>query len=401
MGNCCVKGSPNDYKSSVVQSPTEIDKKETQNNNRINKDLVASYEEDKKLVKVLLLGSGESGKSTFIKQMKILHQKGFTNEEKQQFYRAVIYDNLFEITKALASACVQSEIKFDSEDNKRMADELIKIAPSYDILRDDRIVHLIKVLSTDNGIIRAMQRAVEFQIQLPDSAHYFFSSIERLLKSDYSPTDDDILRSRVATTGVIQTKFFYRNTNFMMFDVGGQKCERKKWIHCFDNVTAIVFVASLSEYDHSMREDKKRNRLEDSLALFEAIVNLPWFKDTSIILFFNKEDVFRDKIRTVDLGMFCPGYTGGCNYENALKYIQEEYLRRVYNKNKKVYVHVTCATNTKNIVYVWKDVTKILIHNRLMQLGLIRPQEGDKIDYFPSSENEPDPLDQFLNSNTV
>ena len=71
-----------------------------------------------------------------------------------------------------------------------------------------------------------------------------------------------------------------------MFDcAGGQRGERKKWIHCFDGVTAIMFIASLNEYDQVLAEDRTRNRLKESLDLFEGIINLPWFKEAPIILF--------------------------------------------------------------------------------------------------------------------
>jgi len=42
-----------------------------------------------------------------------------------------------------------------------------------------------------------------------------------------------------------------------MFDVGGQRSERKKWIHCFEGVTAIIFIVALSEYDLSLAEDQE------------------------------------------------------------------------------------------------------------------------------------------------
>ena len=38
-------------------------------------------------------------------------------------------------------------------------------------------------------------------------------------------------------------------------DVGGQRSERKKWIHCFEDVTAILFFVALSAYDLGLRED--------------------------------------------------------------------------------------------------------------------------------------------------
>jgi guanine nucleotide-binding protein subunit alpha len=47
-----------------------------------------------------------------------------------------------------------------------------------------------------------------------------------------------------------------------MFDVGGQRSERKKWIHCFENVTSIIFCVALSEYDQVLLEES--NQVWDS-----------------------------------------------------------------------------------------------------------------------------------------
>jgi len=406
-----------------VESDNKLDEKqkedrqrESKNNTLINQELNLSMKEDKQLVKVLLLGSGESGKSTLFKQMKILHQDGFGHEDKI-FYRRIIYDNLYEIVRSLAIGCQAREIKLESEGNKGLAERVIASGLACDVQKNAVLFQALKVLCSDSGILQALRRSSELRIHLPDSALYFFAHLHRVFEQDYIPTNVDILRSRVATSGVIHSKFAYRQATFALFDVGGQRSERKKWIRCFENVTAILFIASLSEYDQTMKEDEVRNRLDDSLALFEAIVNLPWFKDISIILFLNKEDLFREKIKSIDLGTFIPSYHGGCNYENALNFIQGEYLRRVHNKNKKVFVHVTQATNTKNIVFVWKDVTKILISNRLMKLGLLRPTDepvevGDPpnlgaqmqngiLGVAPSAKqeidpNDPDPLDRFI-----
>ena len=55
------------------------------------------------------------------------------------------------------------------------------------------------------------------------------------------------------------------------FDIlGGQRSERKKWIHCFDNVTAVLFVVSMSEYDQVLAEDHRVNRMAESLKLFAS-----------------------------------------------------------------------------------------------------------------------------------
>lgn len=45
-----------------------------------------------------------------------------------------------------------------------------------------------------------------------------------------------------------------------MVDVGGQKSERRKWIQCFDNVDAVLFIVSLVEYDQISEEDGGINR---------------------------------------------------------------------------------------------------------------------------------------------
>ncbi len=48
------------------------------------------------------------------------------------------------------------------------------------------------------------------------------------------------------------------NSFLSMFDVGGQRSERKKWIHCFDAVTSIIFCVALSEYDQVLLEESNQ-----------------------------------------------------------------------------------------------------------------------------------------------
>ena len=89
--------------------------------------------------------------------------------------------------------------------------------------------------------------------------HLFFSfldDLDRLGAKDYQPTEQDILRTRVKTTGIVEVHFSFKNLNFKLFDVGGQRSERKKWIHCFEDVTAIIFCVAMSEYDQVLHEDE-------------------------------------------------------------------------------------------------------------------------------------------------
>lgn len=125
---------------------------------------------------------------------------------------------------------------------------------------------------------------------LDTSTYSYFDSIQRIGIPGYLPTDQDVLRSRVKTTGITESHFQIGELRYKLFDVGGQRSERKKWIHCFESVTAILFLVAISEYDQSLYEDESINRMQESLALFDSICNSRWFVKTSIILFLNKID---------------------------------------------------------------------------------------------------------------
>ena len=84
----------------------------------------------------------------------------------------------------------------------------------------------------------------------------YYDSIDRLFAPGYLPTDQDVLRSRLRTTGITETLFELGQLNYHMFDVGGQRSERKKWVHCFEGVHCLMFVAALSGYDQCLVEDK-------------------------------------------------------------------------------------------------------------------------------------------------
>jgi guanine nucleotide-binding protein subunit alpha len=95
-----------------------------------------------------------------------------------------------------------------------------------------------------------------------------------------------------------------------MFDLGGQRSERKKWIHCFDKVTSILFIVAMSGYDQCLIEDRDSNQMQEALMLFNNVCNSPWFTKTSIILFLNKIDIFQEKIKTSPIADYFPDYTG-------------------------------------------------------------------------------------------
>lgn len=84
----------------------------------------------------------------------------------------------------------------------------------------------------------------------------FCDDLERFWDKSYVPTDQDLLRSRLRTTGITETVFDLGQLTYRMFDVGGQRSERKKWIHCFENVNCLLFLVAISGYDQCLVEDK-------------------------------------------------------------------------------------------------------------------------------------------------
>jgi len=120
----------------------------------------------------------------------------------------------------------------------------------------------------------------------------------------------------VKTTGIVESSFKVGDLTYRLFDVGGQRSERKKWLHCFENVTAVIFLVAISEYDQVLVEDDTVNRMQEALTLFESIINAKWFVKTSMILFLNKVDLFKEKLKKSPLKECFPDYEGKKNMDS-------------------------------------------------------------------------------------
>ncbi|KAG6915633.1 hypothetical protein DXG01_010634 [Tephrocybe rancida] len=283
---------------------TEIDK---QRHREAEKQLREAKAKMASQVKVLLLGSGDSGKSTILKQMRLIHKLPFTPQEIEQF-RQLVFDNLTRGMKYLLEAMEDMELKV-SEANISHVD-LIENASD---LRDGEPFPLnyyepLKKLWEDPNVQKAWERGNE--AALPENLLYFFSALDRLFDPGYVPAEQDIIRCRARTIGITETTFDLRDHQMLMVDVGGQKSERRKWIHCFQDVTSILFLVSLSGYDQCLVEDRDANQMQDAMTIWDSICHSQWFKQTSVILFLNKDDLFQKKIPTSDIKNFFPDFDG-------------------------------------------------------------------------------------------
>lgn len=222
----------------------------------------------------------------------------------------------------------------------------------------------------DKGIQECFRRANEFQLEV--NAAYYFDKIFEYCKPGYRSTDQDILKGRIKTTGINETVINIKNWTFSMIDVGGQRSERRKWIHCFDDVTAIVFVAAVSEYDEVLFEDSTMNRMAEALLLFESICNSRWFGNTQIILFLNKIDKLSGKLATSPINRYFRDYTGDpLSVDDASSYFQKLFLAQNKNPRRPIYTHFTCATDTQTMKFVIAAVTDMIIQKSLLDIGMI------------------------------
>ncbi|KAG0173803.1 guanine nucleotide-binding protein subunit alpha [Apophysomyces sp. BC1034] len=319
-------------------------------------------------VKMLLLGAGESGKSTILKQMKLIHDGGYSRDEREAF-KEIIFSNTVQSMRVILEAMESMDVPLSSE-NRHHAAVILDLPPQIE--RDSlppEVTQAIKVLWKDSNLLSVFERSREYQLN--DSAKYYFDSVDRIGDINYVPTDQDVLRSRVKTTGITETTFVIGDLTYRMFDVGGQRSERKKWIHCFENVTAIIFLVAISEYDQVLIEDETVNRMQEALTLFDSICNSRWFVKTSIILFLNKIDIFKEKLPKQPLIESFSDFDGANTYDAATDYILNRFVSLNQSDSKQIYTHFTCATDTEQIKFVMAAVNDIIIQNNLRDVGLL------------------------------
>ncbi|CAL8399834.1 unnamed protein product [Arctogadus glacialis] len=353
-------------------------------NKKIEKQLQKERQSYKATHRLLLLGAGESGKSTIVKQMRILHVDGFDDEEKKergQDIRKNVKDAIVAIITAMGT--LTPPIPVGNPANQPRIDYIKSIAPLSDFEYTEEFFENVDKLWVDEGVKVCFERSNEYQ--LIDCAQYFLEKLDHIRSVDYIPTDQDLLRCRVLTSGIIETRFQVDKVNFHMFDVGGQRDERRKWIQCFNDVTAIIFVAASSSYNMVIREDNSTNRLRESLDLFKSIWTNRFLKTISVILFLNKQDMLADKILAgkSKLEDYFPDYTQYTQPVDALPdagedplvtrakfFIRDQFLAisTASGEGKHYcYPHFTCAVDTENIRRVFQDCRDIIQRMHLRQ----------------------------------
>eukprot|EP01080_Neovahlkampfia_damariscottae_P001132 gene1132-10646_t len=330
MGNC-LNGGKN-----------EIDKPETQ----------TKISNKAPEFRFLLLGSGESGKSTFFKQLKAIFGESIIGPE-ENIYRTTIYANILNAMILLATHCV-TEKTLEDEDLKKEAEDLIEHCKGSNLMMES-----VQLLTPE-----VHQTLVNLWADKADD-------LERLKPPKYTVTDEDALRCRRKTTGIVEFNctpdIDGKKTNIKIVDVGGQRNERKKWMNYFEGVSAVLFVASLNDFDRTCYEDDVTNRLQESIDLFDEHTNSRFFQDVPIVLFLNKEDLFREKIKKKSIVETFPDYKGEQEFEGSYKYIEQTFLDTNKFNPDRMYVYIAQATDSKRVQTNFNEILSLIQDGKIKQ----------------------------------
>lgn len=330
-------------------------------------------EKQRRRIYILLLGAAETGKSTMMRQMKIIHD-GKMSTDVLSAYRNHIRNNVHTCVEKLIKAVKKSNDVWSSDEAERGADILTQNSLVPWVTEENSNIEYMSLIPHDHTLLiqsvwrddaaqRCWSKANEYN--LPDSTAYFLDNLNRIADESYIPTQDDVLRMRVPTKAVASYDFQSSGSIFQITDVGGQRGERRKWIKLFEGINAIIFLAALSEYDQSWSKEEEgvSNRLRLSMKLFKETVKTSGFSKSTFILFLNKRDVLEQKISSSNLEDYFPSYTGPKNNADAAcKFIKSRFKSIIRIQGiKNQYIHETCATDTDSLYFIVQAVKDAIL----------------------------------------
>jgi len=291
-------------------------------------------------LKLLLLGTAGSGKSTFVKQMKVIHN-GF---------KGVLQENCL---VSMQQILLCKEVKVP----KRLKKQKAKVLVSEELCK---CYNDIIILWQDPVVKGAFERRSELGIQIPSTASYYFQHAERLANDNFLPTPEDMIHTEQKKTPISEFVFSHDGLEISLVNIGGQCSKHIKWLHCFDDVNVVIFLAALDEYDI---------KLEESLRLFSEVTDT-FFQHSQWILLLNKSDLFEIKIKKQPLCNYFNDITAedSKNFGLSLKYIEMRYKDNF--RGTKMYPNITCAIDTSTFKPVFTIVRDIVITQALDNAGL-------------------------------
>jgi len=329
----------------------------------VQNDDKVTLRKQEKMIRLLLLGAGDVGKSTFLRQIRYLYGKPLDPAEVTKF-SAILPDNCLSSMKSLLHGATNKDVSLP----KKLKKCISRVADATTL--DTEVADALAKLWEHESIKELFVKRSELRIQVPSTANYYFDNVKRFAASDFGATNEDVFRCKLKTTGTQELQFEIEGNLFSITDVGGQRSERRKWLYVFSGVRAVIFFAALDEYDLFLEEDERANRFSESLELFRIISSTQFLKQSSWILFLNKSDVLREKLPRYPLNKFFSDINekDGGNFEKAVEYMKSKYIRSWKGKTE-LFNFVTCSVDTDLTEKTFKSLHAMLVSDALNNAG--------------------------------
>ncbi|KAF2274726.1 uncharacterized protein EI97DRAFT_434951 [Westerdykella ornata] len=301
--------------------------------------------------KIVLQGGENTGKELIMRQMKVLYAGGYPVEERLS-YKGMVRQTVWQLMHAIIDLLKDTGVNLSDELNRDFA-MLLHEFETVDIATNgptpDGVRAVLNIWTSETFSTLYVRN---FEIDFPPYASYFAREIERISAPDYIPSEADIVRLDYPSHNIKELRFNWDELDVHLFSMGRSFPHhfRNRWLHQFENATALIFTVDVSVYDRVLLEDPATSRLTLEFEAFYGFVMASLFANSSVILLLNNFTRFRNKLRHSPLEHFFPDYRPGVstlinnssNNSNPKDQEQQELAARQYilrrfkdmNKNK-------------------------------------------------------------------
>lgn len=324
---------------------------------------------------VLILGCGDSGKSTLCTKWRLWVEMNSSHKLKSTLPQDRAY--ICKTIKSCLEAVFQSPWTSGVDFGDKIVHEFVTNFSNYAAhfskfpLSKSLVEKLTKLWQNDH-FQSLLFKAFKFT-QIQSSLNHFLSDLKRLRDKNFIPMPADLLHCHVKTTGIIDRDFYsIVNKNIQIVEGAGQKVERNKWHGKFRSTDLVCFLCAVSEFNELLYEDSRKNRLADSLECFQKLVEDPELYDSKFVLIFTKTDLFTKKVNYLNSQKvnlvdeftedFKKGIKPGSTPDQVLNEIEKVFKQKGGDMLSGVYkVNLIEPKSTQ----IFNEISKVLEHNQL------------------------------------
>ncbi|KAI1332176.1 G-protein alpha subunit-domain-containing protein [Xylariaceae sp. FL0255] len=289
----------------VVRTVVFEDSLYNRDNKSLNENPMASpappkgFDATAKSLKVILVGASGSGKTTLLNAMQLCDGTVEPTEYEKKHLRTLVWSNVLDSVTRVLDAMEDLGINPERPAEYQNTLSLLRQGLcdlSFNDLSSSRIMQEAKAIFSlwfDDGVQMALKRQTEYDYH--DNTVYFIKNVhdiaQKLTETTTSPHQTDVLRTRVRTTGIHQTKLTRNGIEIRLYDMGGRRSERKKWIHAFEEHPTVVYPFDINAYERILHEDHNGLTINEHFMLLESLLNSNWFTNSYFIFVFTKMDL--------------------------------------------------------------------------------------------------------------